>query len=120
MKLETLIGVGLFTFALVITVYSWNEYLQSGRVKEGFASESDIIGPSLINQISAANEPKPTSQQAEEAYQTLLRFIRDDFSVGIKYVADFRERFYGDKKALRDDLDVRKLMDNYHTPLQRL
>jgi hypothetical protein len=120
MNLETLIGVGLFTFALVITVYSWQEYLQSNRVKEGFTSAPDIVSDEMLQQISAANDPKPTQEQAEQAYQTLLRFIRDDFTTGIKYVMDFRERFYGDKTELREDLDVSKLLENYRTPLQRL
>jgi hypothetical protein len=121
MRTETLIGVGLFTFALVLTVYSWQEYLQSDRVKEGFASpQPDIISDAMIQQISDANDPKPTQDQAEQAYQTLLRFVRDDFSQGIKYVKDFRQRFYGDDKEFRKDLDIRTLLDNYHTPLQRL
>ena len=123
MRLDKLISIGLFTMALVLTIYSWQEYLSSNRVKEGFSGSAeitDLVSDSTIAMISKKNEPVPTRQQAEEAYQTLLRYIRDDFKNGIKFVIDFRQKFYDDKKELRPDLDVRKLMDNYQSPIQRL
>ena len=123
MRLDKLVSIGLFTMALVLTIYSWQEYLSSNRVKEGFSGSAeitDLVSDSTIAMISKKNEPVPTQQQAEEAYQTLLRFIRNDFKDGIKYVIDFRQKFYDDKKELRPDLDIRKLMDNYQSPIQRL
>ncbi len=104
--------------AIVITVKSWIYYLTSSSSKsEGFA----VLSDEDLAKISSKREPVPTDQEAVEAHQTLLRFIRNDFTKGIKFVYDFGERFYGpERPSLRKDLDVRMLMDNYQNPLQRL
>jgi hypothetical protein len=70
--------------------------------------------------IAKAREPKPQGKDADAAYQTLLRFIRDDYGSGVKFVLDFRNRFFGEHVGIREDLDVRRLLDNYQSPLQRL
>ena len=99
---------------------SWREYGTRRSTREGF---QDILDDKIIKKILDANEPKITPRDADAAYQTLLRFIRNDYTTGRKFVRDFGIRFFGeDDKAppMRDDLDVRTLMDNYHSPLQRV
>lgn len=119
-------SLGFFVFTLTITVYYWMDafsYRRNSRkgrnnAEEGFANEEqNIVSDKTINNIIQSNEPVPTDADAIQAHQTLLRYIRNDFSRGIRFVDDLGKRFYGDKIPLRPDLDVRKLMDNYQSPL---
>jgi hypothetical protein len=122
MRTEQLVGIGLFTMALVLTIYTWRDTIAS-RTKqrlEGFESSVDIMDKSTIDMISKANKRTPSDSEAVAAHQTLLRYIRDDFSKGVKFARDFGDRFFGPDLQFRKDLDVRTLMDNYQSPLQRL
>lgn len=121
MEIKQLISIALFTCATVLTFLSWSEYLGSKRSQEGFVSGSeDILSNDVLKMISKANEPVPTDLQAVEAHQTLLRYIRNDVRKGSKFIADFRDRFFGTNVPLRRDIDVRTLLDNYQSPLQRV
>lgn len=132
MDLRTLLGIALFTVAVVFTVLSWREFLGDARSKEGFASpgggggkdtrmSSSVLSDEVVAMIAKQREPKaPTDQDADAAHQTLLRYIQSDYSKGVKFVMDMRDRFFGSNVPIRPDLDVRTLMDNYHSPLQRL
>jgi hypothetical protein len=121
MKPEQLIGIGLFTVALVLTVYTWIDRIQEGREKrniEGFSG--DIIGKATLDMITKAVYVPPTDAEAEAAHAVLLRYIQHDFGKGIKFARDFGDRFFGTDLPFREDLDIRKLMDNYQSPLQRV
>ncbi len=119
MQPAKLISIALFTIVAVLTVYAWSDRLRgtNAAIQEAFENP-DVLNDATINKLIKANEPMPTDQDAVAAHQTLLRYIRNDFSKGIKFVMDFGTRFYGDNLPLRDDLDVRRLMDNYSNPLQ--
>lgn len=111
--------IGIFAFAFFMTLYSWKEiidYADSKRRKEGFEN-IDLTSDKVLDSIIKSNEPVPTDADAIAAHQTLLRFVRNDISKGIKFVNDFGNRFYGDNLPLRPDLDIRTLMDNYRSPL---
>ncbi len=127
MDLKTLVSIGLFTSLFLLTVLFWREYLRSPKSKEGFTSASannimnnTVLSDKVIDMIAKNNEPVPTDQDAVEAHQTLLRYIRNDYSKGVKFVIDLGNRFFGEEVPIRNDLDIRKLLDNYHSPLQRL
>jgi hypothetical protein len=125
MDLKTLLSVGICTVITILTILFWREYLVSSRSKEGFTTASTMMSNSalsdqVIKMISANNESVPSSEEVAAAHQTLLRFIRDDYSQGVKIVMDFRDRFMEPGSAIRTDIDVRRLLDNYHSPLQRL
>lgn len=121
MEIKQLISIALFTCATVLTFLSWSEYAGSKRSHEGFVSGSqDILSNDVLKMISNANEPVPTDLEAVQAHQTLLRYIRNDVRKGSKFIADFRDRFFGADVPLRRDIDVRTLMDNYQSPLQRV
>ncbi len=124
MKLEKLLSIGFFALIVFLTLFSWKEIIEYGmqkrsavKIKESFANEVDFTSDAVINNIIKKNEPVPTDADAIAAHQTLLRYIRNDFSKGISFVRDFGKRFYGDNLPLRSDLDVRTLMDNYRSPL---
>lgn len=119
LKINDIVSISLFTMVTLITVYAWMDRLgkRSHVINEAF--EDVQVDDKLINKIMKANEPQPTDADAVSAHQTLLRYIRNDFSKGIYFVDDFRRRFFGENIRLRTDLDVQKLMDNYSSPLQR-
>jgi hypothetical protein len=120
MRIEQLIGIGLFTIALVLTVYTWRDRISVRKPVEGFASSTDLMDDSTFRMLTRANETTPTDQEALEAHQTLLRYMRDNFGQGVKFARDIGDRFFGDNLPFREDLDVRTLLDNYQSPLQRL
>jgi len=117
MKPSQLVSIALFTVAAVLTVYAWSDRLRRSNAILNEAFEVQINEEDLAR-LQNANEPVPTDADAVKAHQTLLRYIRNDFHKGIKFVTDLGKRFFGDQVPLRDDLEVRKLMDNYSSPLQ--
>lgn len=115
-----LISISLFTIAVVITLYSWMDRI-SGKnaiVKEAFTEPHEILNSDVLQALTKTNESVPTDKEAIQAHQTLLRYIRNDFNKGIKFVMDFGNRFYGPKLPLKENLRVDTLMDNYTSPLQ--
>jgi hypothetical protein len=81
---------------------------------------NSALSDEVIKMIAANNEPVVSKEEAVIAHQTLLRFIRDDYAQGVKFVIDFRNRFMEPGSVIRTDIDVRRLLDNYQSPLQRL
>ena len=81
---------------------------------------STVLSDKVVEMIAKNNEPVPTDQEAGVAHQTLLRYVRNDYSKGIKFIIDLRNRFFGEDVPFRKDLDIRTLLDNYQNPLQRL
>jgi hypothetical protein len=118
MRASELISISLFTIALVITIYAWRDRLASSNAAINEAFDNPVLSDKDLARLTKANEETPSAQDAEKAYMTLLRFIRNDFPIGIRFVGDFGKRFYGDDMPLRKDLDTRRLLDNYVSPLQ--
>ena len=79
---------------------------------------STVLSDKVVDMIAPNNEPVPTDMDAIQAHQTLLRYIRNDYGKGVKFVMDLRDRFFG-PVPIRKDLDIRTLLDNYQNPLQR-
>ncbi len=81
MDLKTLFSIGIATSLLLLTLLFWKEYMRSPRSKEGFMNmNSTVLSDEVIQMISNNNEPVPTDQEAIEAHQTLLRYIRIDYA----------------------------------------
>ncbi len=127
MKLGTLLSIGIFTVLLFLTMLIWREYLLSSRSKEGFANGKDsrisnsVMSDQIIAMLAKNNEPDPpTDAEAAAAHLTLMQYIAADFKKGRRFLDDIRDRFYGPNVPIRANLDIRTLMDNYHSPLQRL
>lgn len=127
MNIKNIVYIGFFAFIVFLTLFSWKEIIEYGALKsrhvklnlgkEGFANEIDFTSDAVINNIIKNNEPVPTDEDAIAAHQTLLRYIRNDFVKGIRFINDFGNRFFGDNLPLRSNLDPRTLMDNYRSPL---
>jgi hypothetical protein len=115
---KTLVGIAGLVFVSVITVYFWIDRWFGVRSPVSEAFENELTQGEL-NRLATQFATAPTDEDAVKAHQLLLRYISNDFNKGVKFVIDFGERFYGDNLPLRSDLDTRKLMDNYRSPLQR-
>lgn len=122
MKTAQLVAIGLFTMVAVLTWYGWMDRLARRNPvlnDEAFEDAGPGITQADIEKLTKANEPVPTEDDAIKAHQTLLYFIRNDFSKGIKFVMDFGDRFYGKPLPLKADLDPRTLLNDYRSPLDR-
>jgi len=119
MNTAQLISLSIFTIALVLTVYFWMDRVarRNPIINEAFENEV-MLDDATIAKLQQANTPVPTDADAVKAHQTLLRYMQNDFSKGIRFAQDFGKRFYGDSVSFRTDLDTRRLMDNYRSPLQ--
>jgi hypothetical protein len=126
MDLKSLLSIGIFTILTVLTILSWREYLGSPRAKEGFAdvgaidTRNSVMSDQIVQMLTKQNEPVPTDLEAVKAHQTLLRYIRNNYQKGVKFVLDLGDRFFENPYTFRHDLDVRTLLDNYQSPLQRV
>ena len=113
MKTEQLITVGLFTVATVLTVYFWMDRWRTfGEKKEGFESMDTLA------KIQSAVSAPPSDAEMNEAYMTVLRYIRDTPDKGLKFVFDMGDRFF-ETSRLKPDLDLGRILDNYVPPLQK-
>jgi hypothetical protein len=122
MKPIRLFAIALFTIATVLAYCTWSDYIARrgpGAAVEGF-EEKPLLSDAEIARLSRANEPVPSDAEAVAAHQTLLRYIRNDYEKGRYFVYDLGQRFFGPAAQVRDDLDVRTLLDNYSSPLQRV
>ena len=119
MNTAQLISLSIFTIALVLTVYFWMDRAarRNPIINEAFENEV-MLDDATIAKLQQANTPVPTDADAVKAHQTLLRYMQNDFSKGIRFAQDIGKRFYGDTVSFRTDLDTRRLMDNYRSPLQ--
>lgn len=118
-----LLAIGLFTVATVLAYCTWSDYIArrtpASAAAEGFEAKP-LLSDAEIARLSRANEPVPSDADAVAAHQTLLRYIRNDYEKGRHFVYDMGQRFFGPAVQVRDDLDVRTLLDNYSSPLQRV
>lgn len=112
--------LSIATVWVVWVLYYWMDRLAGVRYEGFAASGPPMLSAADLEKLNAVNKPKPTAEDAEAAYKTLLFFIQEDYAQGVKYVMDFGDRFFGAGTPIRPDLDTRKLMENYSSPLQRL
>jgi hypothetical protein len=117
MHLSQILSLSLFTIALTLTVYVWLDRLRGTNASINEAFVDAKLDDATIAKINKAVNSNPTDDDAIKAHQTLLRYMKNDFGKGIKFVIDFGKRFFENPK-IRKDLDVTTLMNNYSSPLQ--
>lgn len=134
MNISQLISVALFTVAAVITILAWNDRLAgtNAAINEAFEDagggggkmkdlDKDDSTLKALNELASTGTV--TEEQAGSAYKTVLQFIKQDFARGALFVEDMTRRFYGEDNEMRQfrkDLDIKTLLDNYRSPLQRV
>ena len=118
MHVSQILSIALFTIAGTLTVYVWLDRMRgtNSKVTEAFEDTPQMDAATLAKLKTTMNA-NPTDEDAINAHQTLLRYMKNDFGKGIKFVMDFGKRFFEDP-TIRKDLDVRTLMNNYSSPLQ--
>ena len=113
-----LVSIALFTIVAVFTIYGWIDRYRGTNALINEAFDNQAISDKDLQKILQANEQVPTDDDATKAHQTLLRYIKNDFGKGVKFVYDFQKRFFGIETPIRKDFDPRALMNNYSSPLQ--
>jgi hypothetical protein len=103
MKTGTLIGISIFTILSVWTIYTWMDRWQVVST-EGFTPD--------IDKLMAASSGTPKNQDIIIAYQTILKYIKSDFSKGIFVVNDFKSRFFPPNTPFKDDFDPAHIMED--------
>ena len=112
MKTEQLVMVSLFTVATVLTVYFWMDRWSSLRDRtEGFENDA-------LSRIQSAVSAPPSDAEVNEAYLTLLRYVKSTPDKGLKFIFDIGDKFFDDER-LKSDLDLSRILDNYVPPLQK-
>jgi hypothetical protein len=104
MKIETLIGISIFTMLSVWTVYSWMDRWSAVSTHEGFAP--------TIDSLVAATSGAPSNQDIQLAYQTILKYIKTDFSKGIIIVNHFKSKFFPPDTPFKDGFDPARITDD--------
>ena len=103
MKTETLIGISIFTILSVWTVYTWMD--------RWHVVSAERFTPD-IDKLIAATSDAPKNQDIIVAYQTILKYIKTDFSKGLVIVNDFKSRFFPPSTDLKDGFDPAHIMDD--------
>ena len=118
MHISQILSLALFTIALTLTIYVWSDRIRgtNASINEAFSNEAKL-DDATIAKINNTINSNPTDDDVIKAHQTLLRYIKNDFSKGVKIVMDLGKRFFEDP-TIRKDLDVKTLMNNYSSPLQ--
>ena len=117
MHASQIISLALFTIALTLTMYVWFDRLRGTNASVNEAFVDIALDDATIAKIKNTVNSAPTDDDAIKAHQTLLRYMKNDFGKGSKFVMDFGKRFFADP-TIKSDLDVRTLMNNYSSPLQ--
>lgn len=106
--------------AIVFTLYFWIDRWNGTNaiINESFTDLPGGLNESVLAKLNSEAIANPTDDDAVKAHKTLLRYIKNDFTKGIKFVMDFGKTFFGKNVKLREDLDVQTLMNNYSSPLQ--
>lgn len=127
MRAIQLISIGLFTAAVVLTIYAWLDRIRYskryGAKHEGFDNPTDdpLAVASVPKAILDANPPdNPTNADAVKAHKTLLIYTSQNVANGIRFMKDFGDRFFVQPAEIRTDFNPATLMNNYVSPLQKV
>ena len=115
MLASQLVSIGLFTAAVVLTLYAISDRLKSMR-SEGFENPPTIVVNTPLIQIP----DNPTDAEAVAAHQTLLRYTSQNLENGLRFMMAIGQQFFEPPFALRTDFNPATLLNNYISPLQKV
>ena len=116
MRTSELISIGLFTAALVLSVYALRDRLRASISTEGFENPTTVTINTPIDQVP----DKPTDADATLAHKTLLVYTSQNLENGIRFLTAIGEQFFEPPFAIRTDINPATLMNNYINPLQKI
>jgi hypothetical protein len=126
MRTSELISIGLFTAAVVLSVYALRDRLRASISTEGFANPSPFGGQRTQPTTITINTPmdqvpdKPTDADAVLAHKTLLVYTSQNLEHGVRFLTAIGEQFFEPPFAIRTDINPATLMNNYINPLQKI
>ena len=124
MKFYELLTLSLLTMGAAWSLYYWMDRWRGHNkaLVEKFEGDGGVptITAADLERLAATNAKPPTDKDAEEAYRTLLKYIKGDFSKGVKFVYAFGEMFFPPNLPLKNGLNVNTILDNYMSPLNRV
>ena len=110
-------GVLLAIIVLVLTIHFWY-LLYRSKAREGFDnSQMAAIANQIVGSANLSPENPPSDTEAAKIYHSLLLYIKNDYTKGLKFVYDLNTRIYGQAERIPGDFDPRKILDNYVNPL---
>jgi len=122
MHATQLISIGLFTGAVVLTIYAWMDRVRySKRYFKGVESFANPPNPLSIPNVDVSPIPfpsDPTDADALAAYKTLLTYTSQNVAKGLRFMKAVGNTFFVQPVQLRTDIDPANLMNNYVSPLQ--
>ena len=121
MHATQLISIGLFTAAVVLTLYAWNDRIRySSRYSKTTESFQNPPNPLSVPPITMAPmvSQNPTDQDAINAHRTLLTYTSQNVAKGLRFMKSIGKNFFVEPVTLRTDIDPASLMNNYVSPLQ--
>jgi len=119
MHASKLISIGVFTAAVVLTIYAWMDRIRysSRYMTEAFENPSDPLTVPVSTPLAEIPE-NPTDDQAIAAHKTLLRYTSQNLEKGIRFMMAIGKTFFEPPVAIRTDINPATLANNYVNPLQ--
>jgi len=121
MHATQLISIGLFTGAVILTLYAWNDRIRySSRYSKATESFQNPPNPLSVPPLVLAPmvSENPTDQDAINAHKTLLIYTSQNVAKGLRFIKSIGKNFFVEPITLRTDIDPASLMNNYVSPLQ--
>ena len=123
MRTSQLISIGLFTAAVVLTIYAWmdrarysNRYF---KPVEAFDNPTNPLATDIPTNLVTVNQPaNPTDADAIAAHKTLLKYTNQNVANGLRFMKSIGKDFFVQPVTLRTDIDPSSLVNNYVSPLQ--
>jgi hypothetical protein len=118
MRASQLISIGVFTAAVVLTLYAWSDRIRSANgVKEGFDNPLDPLAlPKPAESITVPDTP--TDADAVVAHKILLLYTTQNLEKGLRFIKAIGRQFFEPPFSIRTDINPLTLTNNYMSPLQ--
>jgi len=120
MHASQLISIGLFTAAVVLTIYAWMDRIRYSKryykPVEGFETNPlEIPSPDTVPVIEPSN---PSDADAIAAHRTLLKYTSQNLAKGLRFIKAIGDTFFVQPTTIKTNFDPATLLNNYISPLQ--
>lgn len=118
-----LISIGLFTAAVVLTIYAWMDRVRYSRryfkTTESFENPADPLSlPEPVGGVPGFVSQDPSDAEALAAHRTLIMYTSKNVAKGLRFMTSIGKTFFEQPVKIRTDIDPATLMNNYVSPLQ--
>ena len=117
-----LISIGLFTAAVVLTIYAWMDRVRYSqryfKTTESFANPDPLALPEPVGGVPALVSQDPSDAEALAAHKTLIMYTSKNVAKGLRFMTSIGKTFFEQPVKIRTDINPATLMNNYVSPLQ--